>query len=72
MAVTYFKEEVLIRYSGDKSLAEALQLMSNEGVTSIAVVDNALNVIGNISTADVKLLTRFVPSLYMKFKFFNI
>jgi hypothetical protein len=31
--------------------------MSNEGLTSIAVVDNALNVIGNISTADVKLLT---------------
>ena len=31
--------------------------MSNEGLTSIAVVDNALNVVGNISTADVKLLT---------------
>jgi hypothetical protein len=38
-------------------LADALQLMSNEGLTSVAVVDNALNVIGNISTADVKLLT---------------
>ena len=31
--------------------------MSNEGLTSVAVVDNALNVVGNISTADVKLLT---------------
>ena len=36
---------------------DALQLMSNEGLTSVAVVDNAFNVIGNISTADVKLLT---------------
>jgi len=34
--------------------------MSNEGLTSIAVVDNAMNVIGNISTADVRLLTRYV------------
>lgn len=32
--------------------------MSNEGLTSVAVVDNALNVVGNISTADVKLLTK--------------
>jgi hypothetical protein len=32
--------------------------MSNEGLTSVAVVDNALNVVGNISTADVKHLTK--------------
>lgn len=31
--------------------------MNNEGITSVAVVDNGLNVIGNISTADVRLLT---------------
>ncbi len=31
--------------------------MSNEGLTSIAVVDNGFNVVGNISTADVRLLT---------------
>jgi hypothetical protein len=31
--------------------------MNNEGLTSIAVVDNASNVVGNISTADIKLLT---------------
>lgn len=31
--------------------------MSTEGLTSLAVVDNAHNVIGNISTVDVKLLT---------------
>lgn len=52
--------DILTWTSGDKSLADCLQLMSNEGLTSIAVVDNAMNVIGNISTADVKLLTRYV------------
>lgn len=31
--------------------------MSNEGLTSVAVVDNGLNVVGNISTADTRLLT---------------
>lgn len=31
--------------------------MSEEGLTSIAVVDNQSNVVGNISTADVNLLT---------------
>merc|ERR1712098_7162 len=46
-----------ISINGDRSLTDALQLMSNEGLTSVAVVDNALNVVGNISTADVKLLT---------------
>lgn len=39
-------------------LTEALTLMSDEGLTSLAVVDNAFNVVGNISTADVKLLTK--------------
>lgn len=29
--------------------------MNNEGITSLAVVDNQFNVIGNISTADVKV-----------------
>jgi len=31
--------------------------MSNEGLTSVAVVDHGLNVVGNISTADVRHLT---------------
>ncbi len=31
--------------------------MNNEGLTSVAVVDNGLNVTGNISTADVRHLT---------------
>lgn len=47
-----------IAINGDRPLTDALQLMSVEGLTSLAVVDNALNVVGNISTADVKLLTK--------------
>lgn len=31
--------------------------MNNEGLSSVAVVDNGYNVVGNISTADVRLLT---------------
>jgi predicted transcriptional regulator len=41
--------------SGDKPLSEALQVMNNEGVSSLVVVDNHFNVIGNISTTDVKV-----------------
>jgi CBS domain-containing protein len=32
--------------------------MSNEGLTSVAVVDNGMNVVGNISTKDVRHLTK--------------
>lgn len=32
--------------------------MNNEGLTSVAVVDNGLNVVGNISTKDVRHLTK--------------
>jgi predicted transcriptional regulator len=41
--------------SGDKPLAAALELMNNEGVTSLPVLDNQNNVIGNISLADVRV-----------------
>ncbi|KAL1844077.1 hypothetical protein VTJ49DRAFT_4929 [Mycothermus thermophilus] len=41
----------------DAPLADALLLMHNEGLTSVAVVDHGLNVVGNISTADVRHLT---------------
>ena len=44
--------------SGDLPLNTALKLMNNEGVSSVAVVDNQNNVIGNISNVDVKLLTK--------------
>ena len=44
--------------SGDKPLTDALTLLLNEGVSSLAVLDNGRNVVGNISTVDVKLLTK--------------
>ncbi|KAI1501530.1 sds23/moc1 [Biscogniauxia marginata] len=47
----------IIAVNADSPLSEALNLMSQEGLTSVAVVDNGLNVLGNISTADVKHLT---------------
>lgn len=43
-------------HSADAPLADALTLMNDEGLSSVAVVDNGLNVVGNISTADVRLL----------------
>jgi CBS domain-containing protein len=43
--------------NSDSPLADALSLMNDEGLTSVAVVDNGYNVVGNISTADVKHLT---------------
>ncbi|KAL4930675.1 uncharacterized protein BDV17DRAFT_297551 [Aspergillus undulatus] len=48
----------VVSINGDKMLCEALQLMNTEGISSVAVVDNHTNVVGNISTTDVKLLTR--------------
>jgi CBS domain-containing protein len=42
-------------YSGDKPLAAALELMNNEGVSSLPVIDAQNNVIGNISHVDVKV-----------------
>ena len=47
--------------SGDKPLKEALVLMNSESVTSLAVVDNQYNVIGNISNVDVKVRNRSSP-----------
>lgn len=44
--------------SGDKPLSEALTLLLDGGLSSLPVLDNASNVVGNISVADVKLLTR--------------
>lgn len=43
--------------SADSPLADALSLMNDEGLSSVAVVDNSRNVVGNISTVDVRLLT---------------
>ncbi|MCJ1308655.1 cell separation during budding [Agyrium rufum] len=48
----------VIYINGDRPLQEALKLMDTEGVTSLAVLDSSHNVIGNISTSDVQLLTK--------------
>ncbi|KAJ5083631.1 hypothetical protein N7456_013058 [Penicillium angulare] len=48
----------VISINGDKPLTDALRILNSEGVSSIVVVDNHFNVLGNISTTDVKLLTR--------------
>ena len=47
--------------SGDKPLTDALELMNNEGVTSLPVLDNQNNVIGNISHVDVKVRLNQCP-----------
>jgi len=48
----------IVSINGDEPLIDALLLMKSEGLTSVAVVDSASNVIGNVSNADVKLLTK--------------
>ncbi len=48
---------MFLSHSFDAPLADALSLMNNEGLTSVAVVDHGLNVVGNISAADVRHLT---------------
>ncbi|KAF1812721.1 hypothetical protein P152DRAFT_347625 [Eremomyces bilateralis CBS 781.70] len=50
------KEVVAI--NGDKPLTDALELMHNAGITSLPVLDDQHNVIGNISHVDVRLLTK--------------
>ncbi|CAK7208766.1 cell separation during budding [Sporothrix curviconia] len=47
----------IIAINADRPLSDALTLMHSEGLTSVAVVDNGLNVVGNISTRDVQHLT---------------
>ncbi|TDZ35126.1 Protein SDS23 [Colletotrichum spinosum] len=47
----------IVSVNSDSPLGDALALMNAEGLTSVAVVDNGHNVVGNISTVDVKHLT---------------
>ncbi|KAJ9666496.1 cell separation during budding [Coniosporium apollinis] len=50
--------KTVIAINGDRPLSDALELMNHEGVTSLPVLDNSNNVIGNISNVDVRLLTK--------------
>ncbi|KAL9062621.1 MAG: hypothetical protein Q9157_008763, partial [Trypethelium eluteriae] len=44
----------VIAINGDRPLADALELMHNESITSLPVLDHHKNVIGNISQVDVR------------------
>jgi len=45
----------VVAVNGDKPLADALRLMHDEGITSLPVLDNQRNVVGNISHVDVRV-----------------
>lgn len=47
----------VLAINGDKPLSDALRLMHDEGITSLPVLDNQRNVIGNISHVDVRVST---------------
>lgn len=47
--------KVVVSINGDRPLRDALLLMHTEGITSLPVLDNQKNVIGNISHVDVKV-----------------
>lgn len=50
--------QTVVAINGDKPLTDALELMHNEGISSLPVLDAQNNVIGNISHVDVRLLTK--------------
>lgn len=45
----------VLAINGDKPVADALRLMHAEGITSLPVLDNHRNVVGNISHVDVRV-----------------
>ncbi|KAK6359593.1 cell separation during budding [Orbilia brochopaga] len=53
-----FGSTQVISINGDQRVLEALELMNAQGISSLAVIDNHNNVVGNISNTDVKHLTR--------------
>ncbi|KAF6819654.1 cbs domain containing protein [Colletotrichum plurivorum] len=56
----------IVSVNSDSLLGDALALMNAEGLTSVAVVDNGRNVVGNISTVDVKHLTNAADAPLLK------
>jgi CBS domain-containing protein len=48
----------LMNHSGDKPLTAALEIINNEGITSLPVLDYQRNVVGNISHVDVRVSLR--------------
>ncbi|KAJ0295687.1 hypothetical protein COL5a_011862 [Colletotrichum fioriniae] len=56
----------IVSVNSDSILGDALALMNAEGLTSVAVIDNGHNVVGNISTVDVKHLTNAADAPLLK------
>ncbi|KAF9870412.1 cbs domain containing protein [Colletotrichum karsti] len=56
----------IVSVNSDSPLGDALALMNAEGLTSVAVVDNGRNVVGNISSVDVKHLTNAADAPLLK------
>ena len=48
----------VISINGDKLVIDALQKMHDDGVSSLAVIDSANNLLGNISIVDSRLVTK--------------
>ncbi|KAH0436862.1 cbs domain containing protein [Colletotrichum kahawae] len=56
----------IVAVNSDSPLGDALALMNAEGLTSVAVIDNGHNVVGNISSVDVKHLTNAADAPLLK------
>ena len=56
-AITRLEMYADVDKSGDRPLSEALQMLMNLSITSLPVLDNQRNVVGNISHTDVKAST---------------
>lgn len=56
----------VLAINGDRPLSDALSLMHDEGITSLPVIDNHNNVVGNISHVDVRVCA--YPTLNLTFR----
>uniref|UniRef100_A0A060TB37 ARAD1D24860p n=1 Tax=Blastobotrys adeninivorans TaxID=409370 RepID=A0A060TB37_BLAAD len=57
----------VVSVNGDELVITALERMHSEGVSSLAVVDNNNDLLGNISIVDTRLLTKSSHSAYLKY-----
>lgn len=48
----------VVSINGDRQVIEALKIMHEDGVSSVAVTDSSRNLLGNISIVDVRLVTK--------------
>lgn len=50
--------KTVVSINGDRPVIDALKIMHQDGVSSLAVTDNNNNLLGNISIVDVRLVTK--------------